>query len=271
MRLINNIKRGLLQLGGKIQLKLLQHSNKTVYSGYDSNTKLIVSMTSWKMRIENVATVVESILENTVLPDKIVLNLSEEEFTKKSDDLPENLLLLVSSGKVEINWVIENTKAFKKIIPTMQKYPHDLVLAIDDDFLYPKDFIETFLTEHRKYPNQPLSGNQVRIKNTQAHCGCASLTSARFYGRFIHELLDKEVLRLGADDIYYTFCAALAGYHYRYVGKTFFHNLELVNPIGALCETGGYDNSKMIIYLNNKIKRKYHINFNDIKKPLYKF
>ena len=271
MRLENIIKKVILQLGGKIQWKIVQYSNRRKYNKKNNNERLIISMTSWKMRIENVPAVIESILRNTKLPDKIVINLSETEFHNKQDDLPDGLLKLVTNENIEINWVYENQKAFKKIIPTMQKYPNDLILAIDDDYLYPTDFIETFIEAHKKHPNQPLSGNQVRINNTQAHCGCASLTSARFYGKFINDLLDEEIINLGADDVYYTFCAALSGYYYKYVGKTFFLNLEEINPTCALCETGGYDNYKMIHYLNKKIKKMYHLNLNDMKCPLYSF
>ena len=51
--------------------------------------RIIVSMTSWKKRIQNVAKVVYSIYMNSVKPDKIELNLSSDEFINKEEDLPE--------------------------------------------------------------------------------------------------------------------------------------------------------------------------------------
>jgi len=45
-------------------------------------------MTSWTMRISNVKNVIQSILDNTVLPYKIIINLAIEEFSNKEKDLP---------------------------------------------------------------------------------------------------------------------------------------------------------------------------------------
>lgn len=111
----------------------------------NNKKEIIVSMTSWKKRINNVAKVVFSILINSVKPDKIICNLSTDEFPKKEKELPENLLLLQETTCLEINWVKENTKTFKKIIPTLQKnFGKDYYLfSIDDDELYEEDYIKT--------------------------------------------------------------------------------------------------------------------------------
>ena len=45
--------------------------------------KIIISLTSWSKRISNIPKVIDSILENTTLPDIIVINLSLQEFPKK--------------------------------------------------------------------------------------------------------------------------------------------------------------------------------------------
>ena len=41
---------------------------------------IVVSLTSWKKRIQYVKKVVESIMKNTVQPDRVYLNLSKTEF-----------------------------------------------------------------------------------------------------------------------------------------------------------------------------------------------
>lgn len=47
------------------------------------NHKVVVTMTSWKKRLGNCASVVRTVLNNTFKPDIVFLNLSEEEFPKR--------------------------------------------------------------------------------------------------------------------------------------------------------------------------------------------
>jgi len=58
---------------------------------------------------------------------------------------------------------LHNTKIWKKSIPALLKYPNSWILCIDDDFLYPNDFIETFSNAHKNNPNIPLSGVNLRM------------------------------------------------------------------------------------------------------------
>ena len=53
---------------------------------------IIVSLTSWPKRIFNVPIVLKNILNGTLKPDYIELNLYSEEFSNKEDDLPKELL-----------------------------------------------------------------------------------------------------------------------------------------------------------------------------------
>ena len=55
---------------------------------------IVVCMTSWIKRINNVKPVVENVMKNTVQPDRLYLNLSVEEFPNKEFDLPKNLVEL---------------------------------------------------------------------------------------------------------------------------------------------------------------------------------
>ena len=53
---------------------------------------IVVSMTSWVKRIGFVKSVVESIMKNTVTPDRVYLNLSKTEFDNAGVRLPDDLL-----------------------------------------------------------------------------------------------------------------------------------------------------------------------------------
>lgn len=233
--------------------------------------RIIVSMTSWKKRINNVSNTINSIVENSFRPDLIVLNLSLEEFPNKEKDLPDEILQFQKDKILEIEWVKGNTKAFKKIIPTLRKYPNDAIICIDDDFIYPKDFISTFVEAHKRYPANPLSGNLATIADVQAHCGCASLVKAEYYGPYLNDFLDDEIIKMGMDDVYYTFCASMNNCFYRYVGKLYTINMESNNPIDGLSSQKQYSNLDMLYYLIDKGVKEYHISWGRMNAPVFKF
>ena len=108
------------------------------------NKKIIVSLTSWPKRINNVVIVIESLLNQSIKPDIIQINLSNEEFKNKEYDLPEELIKLIkNNSNIEIEWVDRNDGVFKKIIPTLKKhYGEDyLLLSVDDDYIYRNDYV----------------------------------------------------------------------------------------------------------------------------------
>lgn len=248
-----------------LRRKMMQRNNNEI------DGKIIVSLTSWKKRIDNVPLVVESILLNSIKPNLIVLNLSEEEFPEKERELPDAVLDFVGKGILEIIWTSGNLKAFKKFIPTMKKYPTDVIIAIDDDFYYPKDLIETFIEKHNCCPDSPISGNSFMVNGVNGHCGCASLVKASYFGKYIDELFDDNVLALKMDDIYYVFCAALNGSYYQYVGKLFYTNMRPIKGSDGLSEHGrDCSNDAMKRYMVQKIKDRYHIDMTKIHKPCFK-
>lgn len=122
-----------------------------------NDKRIIVSMTSWPKRIQNVSHVVFSMLQQSLAPDSIELNLSIEEFKNKENDLPEDLIVLKNNNLIQINWVEKNTGVFKKFIPVLQKYYGEdyYLLSIDDDWIYSKNYIETMIS---------------RIGNADAYC-----------------------------------------------------------------------------------------------------
>ena len=102
-----------------------------IYNG----EKAIISLTSWKARINTVGKTLYSLLK--MCPGfHIVLVLSEEEFPKKEEELPEELMLFVDNDLIEILWVYKNYKAFKKVLFTMDKYRDVPVISADDDCIY---------------------------------------------------------------------------------------------------------------------------------------
>lgn len=97
--------------------------------------KAIISLTSWKARINTVGLTIFNLLK-TCPGFHIVLVLSEEEFPGKEAELPKALRLMVDKNLIELLWVYRNYKSFKKILFTMDKYPAVPIISADDDCIY---------------------------------------------------------------------------------------------------------------------------------------
>jgi len=203
----------------------------------NSYSNLIVTLTSWKKRIMNIPTVLSTVLNQTKSINKIVLNLSVEEFPNKDNDLPENVLKFIKTHNIiEINWINgKNTKQWKKIIPTMQKYPNDWIICIDDDKLYPKEFIETLWSTHLLYPNNPITLNKTyKIHGCLQHSGVGTLECAKFYNNF--ENVDIEYIQNNTEssDTVFTYLLNRNGYELKPISSQLL--LTSYNEIDPLSE-----------------------------------
>ncbi|SMF59741.1 hypothetical protein SAMN02745866_03846 [Alteromonadaceae bacterium Bs31] len=120
---------------------------------------LIVSLTTFGHRATRVHVVLESIFQQSLLPKKVVLWLDEAEFSQST--LPEPLQKAKSLG-VEIAFC-KNIRSYKKIIPTLRKYPDETIVTIDDDVMYPVDFLEKLAFYHKQHPDLILCYRAHRI------------------------------------------------------------------------------------------------------------
>ncbi|MBR1785714.1 MAG: hypothetical protein IJ756_00915 [Paludibacteraceae bacterium] len=185
--------------------------------------------------MENIPTVLETIYKQTIPPKLVVLNLAYNE------QIPTFVKEYINYRHIEIQYV-EDTKVYKKILPTLKKYPFDNIICIDDDWLYPPTMIEDFLKIHNKYPNYPISGNKVVIKGRQCHCGCASLVRADFFGDKIY-LIDDEVMhKCTSSDIVYTYLATLNNHPYITTEYEYFDNMQSYNSVDGYSENNVGDN-----------------------------
>lgn len=178
------------------------------YTGYrNGKTKeeLIVTMTSWTKRIGNVPRTLDSILSQSLLPDRIVINLSEEEFPNK--EIPNDVQRYFDEHNdiIEVQWIQgPNTKQWKKILPTMLKYPDEAIVCIDDDAEYPKDMLETLWSAHKNNPGHPISGFKTNVFGLGIpHCGTCNLDKLEYYGDLFN-YLSEELFEMYSSDIFFT-------------------------------------------------------------------
>lgn len=178
------------------------------------NEKIIVTMTTWKKRIANIPSILPNVINNTIKPDKIIINLSIEEFPEKKQNLPTKFNDFVDKHAdiVNINWIEgPNIKSWKKSIPTFKLYPNDCIICIDDDWIYSTDFIEKLWNTHLQYPNNPITYARVDNHGFFQHCGCASLDKAEFYEEDIHKFLTTDITKYPDEDSFMTFMAVRHG------------------------------------------------------------
>mgnify|MGYP003303663931 CR=1 FL=1 len=123
---------------------------------------LIVSLTSFPARINEIHYTIYSLLNQSLKPDKLILWLAEEQFPKKEDDLPNDLLQLKSNG-LTIEWC-NDIKSYKKLIPALKDYPTDFIVTADDDIYYHETWLEDMWKKYEKHPKTIISSRARRIK-----------------------------------------------------------------------------------------------------------
>lgn len=181
---------------------------------------IVVCMTSWIKRINNVKPVVENVMKNTVQPDRLYLNLSVEEFPNKEFDLPKNLVELFNCDeRLILNWVEgENTKTMKKVFPILQYLDDDdIIIPMDDDIMYPLDYVEKRVEEYKTH-FQPISGINNKNKsyiykrnNMFGNLGAGCLFTKKMMNHW-DEYIDDKILKSNNDDTCYAMLEWLNGY-----------------------------------------------------------
>lgn len=131
---------------------------------YDGR-QLIVSLTSYSHRIYYVHEAIESILQQTLRPNKVILWLSQDEF--KGKHLPITLTDMQKRG-LEIRFC-PDYKSYKKLLPSLQEFPEDIIITIDDDIIYPRDLIERLYFTYKKDIGNIVGGRcrKIRLNNNQ--------------------------------------------------------------------------------------------------------
>ena len=235
---------------------------------YTSDTTgIIVTMTSWTKRIKNVEKTIATILDNSVLPEKIIVNLSTSEFPNKEASLPTELVLLAKKNPIiEFHWLKHNTTVWKKIIPTIVRFKNANVICIDDDRLYPKDFIATFKAAADKYPSGPITGANISfLKGYKQHCGHATLDKYSFYRDGL-QFITNEVMSLKSSDSVLTIIANRTGHPTQYLGVNYLNQIsQKNNPVAGYSSSNNISVSH-VIKMADALFDKYFPKTNKVEK-----
>jgi len=126
----------------------------------------IVSLTSYGKRVRNSAPyAIYTLLNQSVLPDKIVLWLDNDNWNKKNTPF---ILKKLERFGLEIRFC-EDLKSYKKLIPALEAFPNDYIITADDDLYYPNNWLEQLLTTHKENPQKIICHRANGIKVDENH------------------------------------------------------------------------------------------------------
>lgn len=124
--------------------------------------ELIVSLSTFGHRIHGVALTIETLMEQTVKPNRIILNLGKE--FEGRGRIPGSLKLLERRG-LEIRFT-RDIGPYTKLLPTLRDFPDATIITVDDDILYDYDLVSNLVNEHINHPADVIA-SRCRIIETE--------------------------------------------------------------------------------------------------------
>ncbi|MCK8493758.1 hypothetical protein M0L20_17965 [Spirosoma sp. RP8] len=117
----------------------------------ESQHKVIVSLTSYGDRINDIHLTIFSLLVQTYKPNRILLWLTANEYPNRELDLPDSLLSLKNLG-LEVKWC-NDYKSYNKLIPALLEFPEYTIVTADDDVFYAKDWLKKLFDSYVEFPH----------------------------------------------------------------------------------------------------------------------
>ena len=143
-----------------LQKKIEQKSQTSTDSGIsDSGLDVVISLTTYGERLNTVYITIETLFSQTLKPKRVMLWLDEKEFSEER--LPQELKQLQKRG-LEI-YFCKNTRSYKKLVPTLTMLKDSHIITVDDDVMYPSNWLEEFRCYEEKYPQTVLCFRGVKI------------------------------------------------------------------------------------------------------------
>lgn len=124
--------------------------DKLEYINTKRRQQIIVSMTTIPKRKKRLTDNLPFLIHQSYPYDKLIINvddnLSEEDYEWYNS-------LKQQDPRIEINKSEAKWRSCNKLLPTLKKYPHDIIITLDDDVAYPRDTIKCLVEEHIKHPD----------------------------------------------------------------------------------------------------------------------
>ena len=127
--------------------------------------QIIVTLTSYEKRFEDLEIAIYSLLNQSLKPDRIILWLSDR--YDSINDLPYSLTRFIKNG-LEIRFV-KDIKSYTKVIYTFKEFPDAIIVTADDDVYYSKTWLEKLYYSYVTHPNdiQVHRAHRVVVENNK--------------------------------------------------------------------------------------------------------
>ena len=261
-----------------LKKKRLRSIDKQLSSLSDEHNNIIVSLTSYKERLNIVHHSIQSIMDQSLKPDCVVLYLSE---SKKEVQKYTDLLKLQDHG-LRIIFDCPNILGHKKYFWAMQDFDNSVIITIDDDVIYPRYCIESLFRMHRRYPYSVVARRVNNITYQDGHLlpyNQWHYNYRSFFSRPLNSLLatgvggvlypphifsqityDLSLIKdyaLKADDIWLKVCEILCGIKVTWAPCIFPHPYPLEDTVNSGLADYNVINGNNDIVLNNLL---HHFN-----------
>lgn len=120
------------------------------YASEVCSHKVIVSLTSFPARIDKVHLCINSLLRQSLKADKVILWLADTQFPN-GNGIPKKLLSL-GGENFEIRYC-EDLRSYKKVFYAAQEFKEDIIVTVDDDTLYPENWLSDLTKTYIEHPN----------------------------------------------------------------------------------------------------------------------
>lgn len=128
----------------------------------NKKSDIIVSFTSFPARINNVWQVVESLKNQTIRPNKIILWLSKEQFPSRTN-IPTKLWDC-EDDLFEIRMVDGDIRSHKKYYYVLQEFPERTFVTCDDDIYYHPQMLQKLISASKIFPGCIIANNTAEMK-----------------------------------------------------------------------------------------------------------
>lgn len=210
--------------------KILHSTERGISDKKYCDHDIIVSLTTYGKRLDDVCFTIESIMQQTLKANRIVLWLDEQCINK---ELPAVLKLQQIRG-LEIKYT-KDIKSYKKLIPSIKEFPDAAIITVDDDAIYDFDLLDRLVSAYISNPKSIYAarthvmtfykgGDIMPYEKWRWNCSDSTNPLCNFItgvGGVIYppkslapQVLDEDVftsLCPSADDVWFTAMALLNG------------------------------------------------------------
>jgi hypothetical protein len=161
--------------------RLFTREYEQLYNKEYDKPLVIISLTTSPTRIDHIEEVLNTIMKNTILPDKIVLNLPT--VFKRTGLTFNNIPTFITNNPLIYVNVCNDIGPSTKIIASLPlfKNPETILISIDDDILYKPNFIEILLSISKIYPDAVITGiSFVSLNNSDLLNDSSNLLNKKY-------------------------------------------------------------------------------------------